>query len=226
MFFFFFEDTPEDREARAVIAAALRRTADDVCRAEVIAGTQEPFITSRIGHALEREMDGFEYRGYRLQVLTKDVDALGPGALEREVGADLYVGVRVLRRNQVVWSKGMLAQAKKGLTVRNPGDLDDQCRKMLERTHAAYVWAYTDNGVRVVKAQAVLGRTSQKLARGRKLDRPLEATLACSEGDPKIGVPAGRLNKAALAGMVERMRYPTAIIIDVNAPDGAPKDVA
>jgi hypothetical protein len=183
----------EVRLNRELIATALREVADSVCRDHCGGITQEPQITSRIGQALEQRLMGSDFNGYTVEVLTQDFPDRGPRALEHLVGADLYVGVRVVMAGQVELSKGMLAQAKKGpwLSPQDSFFLVEQCKKMLALSPSSYVWVYTPDGIGVVDAEKVVERESRNLTNRRRLDEALSEMLACNEGDPNIGLPAG-----------------------------------
>ena len=108
------DDDQSDELLRETIATALRVVADRVCREHVASITQEHQITSRIGEALTQRMRAMTFGEYHVQVATQDFPDHGPGALERAVGGDIYVGIRAARRGQIVLSKGFLAQAKRG----------------------------------------------------------------------------------------------------------------
>lgn len=205
---------------RALIATALREVADKVCRDQVSSITQEHQITSQIGQALVQRMSGWRFGMYRVQVATQDFPDHGRGALERSVGADIFVGVRILRGDRSLLSKGILVQAKRGshLSPRAKDDLDDQCERMRRRTDAAYVWLYTANGVRVLRAENVINRSNGNLSGGRRLDALFSETLACNEGDPRIGIPPGRLRQATLGSMLEELRAEQGIGVDIIAP--------
>src|SRR5262249_45771045 len=137
----------DDRIAREVIATAMREVADEVCRDHFNSISQEPHMTSRIGHALETFLRDYEFAGYAVEVVAQDFPDRGPRSLESLVGADLYVEM----------SKGLLAQSKLGpnLSRGERRSLKRQCRRMLNRTDSSYVWVYTETGVRVIRAQDV-----------------------------------------------------------------------
>ena len=136
------------------------------------------------------------------------------------MGADLYLGIRVLRGGSVVLSKGMLAQAKLGthLTPEERLGLTTQCKRMLIRTNASYVWICTSEGVRVVTANDVIRRQSRNLVGGRRLDEMLSETLSCHEGDLKIGLPTGGGLRQQVGSMLEELGARTGISMTIIAP--------
>ena len=52
----------------------------------------------------------------------------------------------------------------------------------------------------------------------RRLDALFSETLACNEGDPRIGIPPGRLRQRALGSMLEDLRAEQGIGVDIIAP--------
>jgi hypothetical protein len=209
--------SPDDRLTRELIATALREVADSVCRDHFGGITQEPQITSRIGQALEQRLVGSNFNGYTVEVVTQDFPDRGPGALERRVGADLYVGVRVVSERHVQLSKGMIAQAKKWpwLTPEDRFGVVEQSKRMLERSPASYVWVYTADGVGVVNAEKVVERRSRNLANRRRLDEVLSEILACNEGDPLRGLPSGQPLRQQVGVMLRELSVRTAVGVRV-----------
>ena len=215
-------DDPDGRLTREMIATALREVADDVCRDHVMTITQEPQITSRIGEALERRLAGSNINGYRVEVLTQDLPDRGSRSLERPVGADIYLGIRVMLGGHVDTSKGMLAQAKKwpNLSAEEGGGLTEQCKRMLARSPASYVWIYTVDGVGVVSAEDVIRRELRKLSYRRRLDEVLSEILACNEGDTALGLPPGRDTRRLVGMMLEELRgVRTGIAVSISSDD-------
>lgn len=176
------------------IGQAVRDAADCVCREHYGSLTQEPALTSRIAQAVEDRMRHFQHHGYQVQVVTQDVPDRGRDALEGKLGADLYVGIRLVRNRRVRMSKGFLVQAKlDGRPDRRR--LEEQSNKMSSFTRASYVWIYTEDGVNVVRAN----EASADYREVRRLDSLITETLYCHEGDFGLAIPRGRLSRRACA---------------------------
>lgn len=139
--------------------------------------------------------------------------------MEHRVGADIYIGIRVMRGSRVEMSKGMLAQAKLWPYLSADGRvaLIALRRKMLARSPASYVWVYTPEGVGVVNAEDVVRRESRNLTNRRRLDQPLSEVLACNEGDPLIGLPAGTNVRRQVGTMLEELGARTGIGVSITA---------
>lgn len=204
---------------RELIATALREVADEICRDHVRTITQEAHITSRIGQALEQRLRNSHFGGYTVDVLTQDFPDRGRGALEHRVGADIYLGIRVMRAGRVEMSKGILAQAKLGPNLSGEAGrrLTHQCEKMRTVSPASYVWVYTTEGVGVVNVEDVIRRNSRKLTNRRRLDQVLSETLQCAEGDPAIGLPTGRDIRPAVGAMLQELGVQTGIAVSIIA---------
>ena len=91
---------------------------------------------------------------------------------------------------------------------------------MRRRTDAAFVWVYTPKGVRVINADDVLKRSKRNLLGGRRLDQLFAGTLACTEGDEHIGIPAGRLAQGNIGSMLKDLRAEQKIAIDIADVQG------
>jgi len=199
---------------REFIATAMRETADQVCRDHYHSISQEAQITSRIAQALESSMQQYEFLGNRVEIVVQDLPDRGPRSLESRLGADLYVGIRVVRDGRLEMSKGLFAQSKLGTHLSKDGrsKLVDQCEKMRKRSPASYVWVYTPDGVRVITVQDVVRRDSRNLLGGRRLDEAFSETFACHEGDPGIKLPDVQPDalplRTAVGLMLERMDAP------------------
>lgn len=196
-----------------MIAAALGSVADEVCSDHFDGLTQEPQITSRIGQALETSLDGKPIENYTVRVITQDFPDRGRASLESKSGADLYVGIEVTSGDRTT-SKGFLVQAK--LAGERPSRLEEQCRKMLARSEASYVWVYGPNGVRAVPARRVLREPPLQVFRGSPLNILFGQVLECSAGDPEIGVPSLPSARKALAGMLEELSVGEGILVRVG----------
>ena len=117
----------------------------------------------------------------------------GTAAEERRYGADMLIHVSMDTPTQS-YSKGVLIQAKK----KEPGDywsptshtdLVDQCNRMLAVTAAAFVFSYTERGIRCGAATRVAGAkvvtNPNYLCRWTSYRFFLEL-FRCPIGDPRI----------------------------------------
>jgi hypothetical protein len=185
----------DDPTARVIIAAALGEAVDSAVYQHHDALTQEHQLTSRIAERLETAIPRLgQATGYEVSVYTQELPDKGPGALERSLGADLYVGVQV-RAGGDIKSKGFLVQSKWQDAIergRGRQDLIGQCDVMVERTKSGYVWLYGRRGARVVTAKSILRNPDRPLGRvpfSRRPDRLFDGVLKCREGDQAIGLP-------------------------------------
>lgn len=142
--------------------------------------------------------------------------------MERDIGADLYVGIQVGEGGDRE-TKGFLVQAKlrrnlKGGAERR--DLVEDCGGMLRRTEASYVWVYDDRGVRVLKAKQVHdadGRLGD--LRARRASTLFARTLECHEGARELGLPHLRglaRMRSAVGNMLEELRAVQGIAISID----------
>lgn len=120
----------------------------------------------------------------------QDIPGRGSKALEKSLGADLYMGISV-NSSCVRQSKGFLVHAKITDKLVKKSDLDEDYEDMLRRSTASYVWLYEKSGVRIVNAKDVLkrGSRSPKELTRRLASAVFARTLECTEGDFGIGLP-------------------------------------
>jgi hypothetical protein len=184
----------DDPLARQSIAAELGRVADDTVKEHIAGITQEPLLTARIGQALEHWSTDRIISGRHVRIITQDIPDRGRRALERDIGADVYVGIEVREKNKRE-SKGFLVQAKLRRNLRDSAghrDLWRECRGMLDRTASSYVWLYDRNGIGVLNAQQVRyppGDRFEDLPT-RTATTLFDGTLRCHEGAQELGLPA------------------------------------
>jgi hypothetical protein len=162
------------------IARAVQISADRVCRDHYGTLTQEPPLTARIAHEIERTMHNHIFGGYRVQAIAQDVPDRGPRAMERRLGADL---LRLVHHRRVMMSKGMLVQAKWDHVEDHDPRLNNQIRAMWRVSNACYVWEYTNRGVRARRINAILGERPLVQPGSRTLAPVFSEALRCHEGD-------------------------------------------
>lgn len=105
------------------------------------------------------------FDGYQIGGVTFSASILrhrkGMAAEERRYGADMLIHVNMNTPTQT-YSKGVLIQAKKSepddsWSPRSHGQLVGQCNTMLTITPAAFVFNYTNNGIKCGAATRVAG---------------------------------------------------------------------
>lgn len=150
----------------------------------------EPAMTDRMLGAIEEAMNGFESKG--IQWTAKTLTDRGKKSQESRDGAD-FMGVLKIDLPEYQVTKGFLAQAKlvRGGDYGNVSELKAQCRKMLKLSSHSFVFLYSEDGVRVVPAIAVLGaQFNPQDIYSRSGQRFFEEHLQCYFGDPRIVAPS------------------------------------
>jgi len=200
-----------------MIAAALEKIANDVCRAHYGGLTQEAPLTARIGQALEGKVKDIDLKEYCIRVITSDIPDRGRGSLESKLGADLYVGVEVAAGG-IKQSKGFLVQAKWSTAVR-PGDiekLNNQCQTMLERSKDSYVWVYGSTGVRVIPAERIVKGPRIKRFGGGQLKDLFGRVLECTAGDRTLGIPSKGNSRRRVEAILKELNVSNGIGIIIK----------
>jgi hypothetical protein len=215
-----------DSLARDVLAEALRSVVDEITREHFDAVTQEHQLTSRICAAMEARFADTRVSGRRVRVIVQEFPDKGRGSAEKKTGVDLYIGVEI--DGAVPVSKGLLVQSKWKETKRAPGEhkrLVNQCREMLDRSDAAYVWLYGPEGVDVVPAGDLVdaGTLPPEQLGSRKVSELFRNVFDCFEGDRAIGLPrgvaSGRDMRQALKGMIKEMAAERGLVIAIGSSD-------
>jgi hypothetical protein len=146
--------------------------------------TQEPQLTAKVAQVIEHAIDGADVGDLNIEVKVRDFPAQGTGALERRVGADIYISVAIIPEDKKDVSKGMLAQAKWDDTAADR-KLPRQIGDMMDRTESSYVWVYGPNGVTCYPAGDYLNPTEESA--GQSVGSLIANGLRCEEGDRDIG---------------------------------------
>lgn len=214
----------DDEDARKRLARIFGAVVDELSVKHAPRKTSEPQISSKIGEALERagaaakaEIEGRRtLPPYDIRITVQDIPDRGPGAMEEQLGADLYVNITV-RLGGRPKSKGFLIQAKKS---RRREGLAQQCRKMRAQTDSAYAWIYEDDGCWAIDAQTVIDHpdTALRGLKRRSVTDVFDAVLACSEGDVEIGLPDDEDETAALDRVLNRLGTPRGVSFVVTKP--------
>lgn len=206
------------------LIAALLRSEIEALVGEHYGLTQEHQLTARIGERMTRPWT--KVLDVRFRIVTQDIDDKGPRSLERKLGGDLYIGVEIETQNGRI-SKGFIIQAKwdKNLS-RTDQTLVKQCGNMLGKTHAAYVWVYERQSVRVLPAVEIENNpnTSPLELGSKNLEELFMQVFDCFEGDREIGLPipegaSASQIRAATKKMLKELSIPKGIAIQVMAQD-------
>jgi hypothetical protein len=175
--------------------------------------TQEPAFTSRLAQEIESELRRHPINkgNLRLEVATQDLGDRGRGALEKVVGADLYISL-ARRDLKPPVSKGMLMQAKWDLTAKDR-KLPSQMTEMMARTDDAYVWFYGPSAVNCAKARDVMkvGVPFQSFTVGELIVNGLR----CTAGDGRIGRNLALPRAQAMRNQLSALKTPIGLSLAV-----------
>lgn len=214
-----------DPIARDLIAAALGKTIDRAVREHIAGITQEAPLTARIGQMLESELNGKDILGNQIRIVTQDIPDRGPGALEKDIGADLYVGIEVYRPGGVRATKGFLVQAKLQHNLNRAvgeKELRGSCKQLFDITEASYVFVYGRGGVRVVDAKTLVEdtKTQPRDMKTRRVATLFKRTLECTEGDVGLGLPdvkGAARTRRVLSEKLKDLRVKRAIEVTIES---------
>jgi hypothetical protein len=154
---------------------------------------QEPAFTDRMLGRIEQAMDGYSHHGVSWKA--KTLTDRAQNAQESEFGADFFAVLEIKIQGYSV-TKGFLAQAKliepnESMRSREFEEMQGQCAKMLKLSPASYVFLYSQAGITVVPALAVVGsaRLNPHNLYQRSVSRFYEEHLASFIGDQRISAP-------------------------------------
>lgn len=211
-----------DEQTRDWLADAIRGAVDDVVIKHAARLAQEPQVSAKIADRLEQRLDGMTINGYHVSVVASDMPDRGRGSLEKPSGVDLYIAVRVRRRDiPLEIAKGVLVQGKFD-TPFGAGEqrrLIDQCGKMCRRSRkGSFVWLYGSDGAIVVPATDVLAapKIPAQLRTGRNIARHFRDVLDCVAGDEELVKGDVFGSVAALNAMMRELAAREAVAIDVS----------
>jgi hypothetical protein len=171
--------------------------------------TQEPAFTSRLAQEIESELRRHPINkgNLRLEVATQDLADRGRGALEKIVGAGLYISL-ARRDLKPPVSKGMLMQAKWDVTAKDR-NLPSQMRDMMARSDDAYVWFYGSADVICAKASDVLNAGLP--IRSVSVGELIVSGLRCSAGDRSMGRDLNLPRAQAMRNQLSALRTPNGL---------------
>lgn len=199
------------REAAKRLAAVAHKSVIALRQKRV---EHEPAMTDRfLGAAEVLFEEEFEIKGICWSA--KTLTDRGARSQEREFGAD-FLGVLNIALPDFSVAKGFLAQAKllRNGSIGDVQELKDQCEKMLRHTPAAFVFLYSERGMRVLPAVSVLGAAFDPLqVYSRSAQRFFEEHLQSFIGDRSISTAT----PATLEAL--RNRYQARITMAVKGGD-------
>jgi len=178
------------RQSAERIAEAAARAVDAYKEGRI---EQEPAFTDRMIGYIEEAMHDFKIKGITWQA--KTLTDHGPNSQEKKYGAD-FAGVLSIDIEGYQVRKGFLAQAKlvepeRPFPKAEYDRLAEQADKMLHATPDSYVFLYSQTGIYVVPALAVLagGARNPHELHYRSLGRFFEEHFASFIGDRRISAP-------------------------------------
>jgi len=150
---------------------------------------QEPAMTDRMLGRIEQALENLEIGGITWKA--KTLTDRGRNAQEARLGAD-FMGVLDVQVPGYLVKKGFLAQAK---MIRRWGFLDtrdlvEQCERMLAVSPDSFVFLYSEKGVVVTSATAVVAASGNLSAvHKEKVQKFFLSHLMCMIGDRAISSP-------------------------------------
>jgi len=175
---------------------------------------QEPAMTDRMLARIEQALEYREIGGITWQA--KTLTDRGRNAQESKMGAD-FIGVLDVRVSGYFVEKGFLAQAK---MIRRGGfmdmrDLVQQCERMLSLSPDSYVFLYTEKGVFVTSATAVVAASGNLSAvHTEKAQKFFLSHLMCMVGDRAISSPT----PAGLDELLQKANARRGLLITAASP--------
>ncbi len=179
------------RDSAAKLATAIDATVES-CRDSPL--EPEPQFTDRMLSRIEQVMDGYKINGieWRAKTLTDSA----PHAQGKTFRAD-FVGVLEIEVDGYSVKKGFLAQARRAepgetISVEKYEELKEQCERMLAISPASYLFVYSQTGVTVTPALAVISSTRRNPhdLYSRSAQRFFENHFECFVGDRRIHTPS------------------------------------
>jgi len=159
----------------------------------IIAG--EVSMTDRLVQAVRTSLDDRRIGNLQWRARTLKT-ARGRGAEEERHGADV-LGVLEIDLDEYRVKKGFLWQAKiiepgQRLSAKPWGDFQEQCRRMLERSHDSFAVIYSrEEGVRFIPAQEILEIDAEQVydLGSRSLFGFFKGHVKCEIGDRRLNAP-------------------------------------
>lgn len=197
--------------------AAARVVADvdaEVRRKLVTIEGREERYTEKFVTLLEDRLDGFSDGGVNWAVATHVADK--QSGQETRTGADIFISL-TMKLDGFVVKKGIQVQAKINKNKRYRLGFDSkprlikQCATMLSNSEASFVFAYGEQGTKVVRARAIL-EVEPSLLPGLTSENTADFFydfFICKEGDRSLH--ADSLQN--LQNLVKRLEYKSVVKI-------------
>lgn len=197
-------------KAAKVVGAAIQGAETALSEGRI---EQEPAMTDRMLGRIEQALVNLEIGGiiWKAKTLTDR----GRNAQESRLGAD-FVGVLNVKTEGYFVAKGFLAQAK---MIRRNGfddmrELVQQCEQMLVLSPDSFVFLYTEKGVEVTSANAVIAASGNLSAvHGEKAQKFFLNHFLCMIGDQAIS----RATPAGLDELVEKANSRRRLLITATS---------
>jgi len=143
--------------ARRIISQNIHTIIDETVKEHFGAITQEHQLTARLGQAIEQSLKSSDIYGHRITVISQDIPDKGRGSLEKKIGSDLFIGIR-MQSNENDICKGIFIQSKwdKNSPPKEQERLRKQCQTMKNISDkGSFVWLYGEHGTRVIPAAEI-----------------------------------------------------------------------
>ena len=174
------------------IATLLGSAVDDVVTDHIGRVSQEHQITAKVADRMEQAVNNWSVGKYKLSAKVQDLPDKGRGSLEKKIGADLFIGIRLQDESSgYSMQKGLLIQSKIGSKTSKSiqKNLAGQCEEMNVRSPSgAFVWIYNRLGTSVVPAGEVAKNPNidVRAFNSRNTTQFFKDTLDCFAGDPNL----------------------------------------
>lgn len=211
------EDPDRFEQAVDLLGAMIDTAIANECARHYSARTQEHQLTSRLGKAIETVLEHHPIEGFEVQIHTQDFPDRGPGALEKQAGADLYIAL-VREGEEDTVSKGILVQSKWDRALRVASErrkLREQAERMQRASRdGSYIWVYEPTGIAAYPASAATGPTlALPPFGGQTVGELIADGLRCEAGDRDIGRDTDKPLVDSLNEALERVHAKSALSI-------------
>jgi hypothetical protein len=163
----------------------------EMCQRHYDGPAQEHQLSSRLAQKLEDEIGLIVGEGTAISVTAHELPDRGRGAVEKAVGADLYVSV-VRHDIEPPVSKGLLVQSKWDRTLHTDKNLRSQSNEIYRRTRTGgWVWVFGPHDIECVRTNRTRHEDLPRdlMDNSTSPGQLIADSLRCTEGDPAIGMP-------------------------------------
>ncbi len=198
----------------------MRSAVDKVVREQCMRLTQEHQLTSRIAQSLEQTLNGSSFMDHEVRVIVQEMPDKGPRSLEKQIGADLYIGIKFSGPESEI-AKGLFVQSKwdQAMPKSELEALHEQCEKLVWRSaKGSFVWLYGEDGTRVISADEVLAHPSQQpqTLSSNNVKELMSGVFDCTSGDRELIMEGIFDDPERLAGMLLEFRTKRGVAITLR----------